>query len=137
MRTKRILSTLLLAAFPLTGLAAGPAAPEGDASFVQLRDVAQKAIVNNPEVNAKYHNFRASVEEVGVAFGGYLPRVDVVAGAGSSAASVRSATRQPVARPSRRASAHGGGAGGSGASRTMAGPALERASSARSGLPHR
>ena len=82
MRTKRILSTLLLAAFPLTGLAAGPAAPEGDASFVQLRDVAQKAIVNNPEVNAKYHNFRASVEEVGVAFGGYLPRVDVVAGAG-------------------------------------------------------
>ena len=27
-------------------------------------------------------SFRASVEEVGVAFGGYLPRVDVVAGAG-------------------------------------------------------
>ncbi len=82
MRTRRILSALLLAAFPLIGLAAEAAAPEGDANFARLRQVAQKAIVNNPEVNAKYHNFRASVEEVGVAFGGYLPRVDVVAGAG-------------------------------------------------------
>jgi len=82
MRHRRILSTLLLAAFPLIGLAAEVAAPERDASFTRLRQVAQKAIVNNPEVNAKYHNFKASVEEVGVAFGGYLPRVDVVAGAG-------------------------------------------------------
>jgi outer membrane protein, adhesin transport system len=82
MRHRRILSTLLLAAFPLIGLAAEVTAPERDASFARLRQVAQKAIVNNPEVNAKYHNFKASVEEVGVAFGGYLPRVDVVAGAG-------------------------------------------------------
>ena len=82
MRHRRILSTLVLAAFPLIGLAAEAAAPERDASFARLRQVAQKAILNNPEVNAKYHNFKASVEEVGVAFGGYLPRVDVVAGAG-------------------------------------------------------
>ena len=82
MRTRRTLSALLLAAFPLIGLAAEGAAPVGDANFARLRQVAQKAIVNNPDVNAKYHNFRASVEEVGVAFGGYLPRVDVVAGAG-------------------------------------------------------
>ena len=82
MRHRRILSTLLLSAFPLIGLAAEAAAPERDASFARLRQVAQKAILNNPEVNAKYHNFKASVEEVGVAFGGYLPRVDVVAGAG-------------------------------------------------------
>lgn len=82
MRHRRILSTLLLAAFPLIGLAAEVVAPERDASFARLRQVAQKAIVNNPEVNAKYHNFKASVEEVGVAFGGYMPRVDVVAGAG-------------------------------------------------------
>ena len=81
MRDSKILFALLLAAFPLFALAE-VSAPEGDADFAQLRDVAQKAIVNNPEVNAKYHNFKASVEEVGVAFGGYLPRVDVVAGAG-------------------------------------------------------
>lgn len=82
MRDRKILFALLLAAFPLVGLAAEVAMPEGNTDFAPLRHVAQKAIVNNPEVNAKYHNFKASVEEVGVAFGGYLPRVDVVAGAG-------------------------------------------------------
>lgn len=82
MRDRKILFALLVAAFPLFGMAAEIDAPEGDANFAPLRHVAQKAIVNNPEVNAKYHNFRASVEEVGVAFGGYLPRVDIVAGAG-------------------------------------------------------
>jgi len=82
MRTKKILPALLLAAFPLLGLAAEVTVPEGDTDFAPLRHVAQKAIISNPEVNAKYHNFKASVEEVGVAFGGYLPRVDVVAGAG-------------------------------------------------------
>ena len=55
-----------------------PATPEQQ--FATLREIAQKAVLNNPEVVAKWHNFKASVEEIGVASGGYLPRVDLIAG---------------------------------------------------------
>ena len=82
MKTKKILSVLVFAAFPVLGLAADAAAPSAEQQFATLREIAQKAVLNNPEVVAKWHNFRASVEEVDVASGGYLPRVDLTAGTG-------------------------------------------------------
>ncbi|HLO61515.1 MAG TPA: TolC family outer membrane protein, partial [Azonexus sp.] len=56
-----------------------------------LKDVAQRAVLNSPEVTSKWHNYRAADEEIGVARGGYFPRVDLTAGSG------RESLRQPSA----------------------------------------
>lgn len=42
-----------------------------------LKDTAQKAVVSNPEVLQKWHAYLAAASERGVAFGGYLPRLDL------------------------------------------------------------
>ena len=44
-----------------------------------LKDAAQRAIATNPEVTARLNAFRAAVDEVDVARGGFLPRVDLSA----------------------------------------------------------
>ncbi|WP_223210533.1 TolC family outer membrane protein [Leptothrix cholodnii] len=44
-----------------------------------LKDAAQRAISTNPEVTARLNAFRAAVDEVDVARGGFLPRVDLSA----------------------------------------------------------
>jgi len=82
MKPRKILSVLILAAFPVFGMAADAVAPSAEQQFATLRDIAQKAVLHNPEVMAKWHNFRAAGEETGVASGAYLPRVDLVTGAG-------------------------------------------------------
>lgn len=51
-------------------------------SALSLRDVAQRAVLQSPEVTAKWHAFKAADEEIGVARGGYLPQVDLTAGRG-------------------------------------------------------
>ncbi|MGB8054012.1 MAG: hypothetical protein WCF11_09620, partial [Azonexus sp.] len=80
MKTKNLLSILILAAFPVLGLAADAAPATPEQQFATLREIAQKAVLNNPEVVAKWHNFKAATEEIGVASGGYLPKVDLIAG---------------------------------------------------------
>ena len=47
-----------------------------------LKEVAQQAVLNSPEVTSKWHNLKAAEEEIGVARGGYFPRVDLTAGGG-------------------------------------------------------
>ncbi|WP_415033477.1 TolC family outer membrane protein [Azonexus sp.] len=47
-----------------------------------LREIAQNAVLNNPEVTSKWRNYKAADEEIGVARGGYLPRVDLTASTG-------------------------------------------------------
>ena len=47
-----------------------------------LKEAAQKAVLNSPEVLARWHAFRAATEEVGVARGGFLPKIDAGAGIG-------------------------------------------------------
>lgn len=47
-----------------------------------LQSVVQRAVATNPEVRAAWNGFRASVNEVDVARGGYLPSIDVSAGVG-------------------------------------------------------
>ncbi|HYO27385.1 MAG TPA: TolC family outer membrane protein [Azonexus sp.] len=90
MKTKKILSILILAAFPVLGLAADAVPSTPEQQFATLREIAQKAVLNNPEVVAKWHNFKAATEEVDVASGGFLPKVDLIAGTG------REYLKQPV-----------------------------------------
>lgn len=70
----RALLPALLAASCISAVAAAP--------VVNVRDAAQKAIVTNPEVEAKWHALRAAMDEQDVARGGYLPSVDLSAGIG-------------------------------------------------------
>jgi adhesin transport system outer membrane protein len=47
-----------------------------------LKSVAQQAVLSSPEVLQKWHAYQAADAEKDVAFGGYLPRVDLAAGVG-------------------------------------------------------
>ena len=86
MNTKSIISLVLALAFPVLGFAGTPKATglgvEKAPEFAALKTVVQSAILNSPEVVSKWHNYKAAGEEVGVAFGGYLPRIDATIGAG-------------------------------------------------------
>lgn len=57
-------------------------AETGAAPAGTLQDAVKKAIVSNPEVQARWHDFLASQDEVDVARGGYYPRLDLSAGVG-------------------------------------------------------
>lgn len=62
----------LLALFPAIGMA----------QHASLKDIAQKAVLNNPEVLAKWHSLKAAGEETDAARGGFLPKADLSLGAG-------------------------------------------------------
>ena len=47
-----------------------------------LKEVTQQAILSNPEVLSRWHNFQAAGSERDAASGGYLPSVNLSAGAG-------------------------------------------------------
>ena len=87
MKSTTVASLLLAAAIP--AIAQVPSAPSSAQST--LKDVAQRAVLNSPEVTSKWHSYKAADEEVGVARGGYFPRVDLTAGSG------RENLRQPSA----------------------------------------
>jgi adhesin transport system outer membrane protein len=75
MKTQKVLSLLICALFPALALAA-------DGVPATLKQVAQQAVLNSPEVTSRWHNYKAAEEEIGVARGGYFPRVDLTAGGG-------------------------------------------------------
>lgn len=75
MHCRKTLSLLIVALFPVLAQAAG-------AQPGSLKEVAQQAVLHSPEVTSKWHNYRAAEEEIGVARGGFLPRVDLTAGGG-------------------------------------------------------
>lgn len=52
------------------------------AAAITLPEVVEQAVLRNPEVQARWHQFRASGDEVTAAKGGYLPRIDASAFAG-------------------------------------------------------
>ena len=60
------------------------------AEHLSLKEAAQAAVLRNPEVQARWHAFRETSEEIGVARGGFLPRVDVSAGIGRERLTPRS-----------------------------------------------
>src|SRR5687768_9689209 len=47
-----------------------------------LQQAASKAVLTNPEVLARYHAFNATSQERRVAYGAFLPTLDVVGGVG-------------------------------------------------------
>ncbi len=47
-----------------------------------IRSYAQKALLNNPEVTARYNALRSAIDEVDVARGAYYPRLDLLANTG-------------------------------------------------------
>ena len=49
---------------------------------VSLQEAVKKAITTNPDVQARWHAFQASIYEQEVARGGYFPRVDLTASTG-------------------------------------------------------
>ncbi len=76
MKLKAIHAALFATVFPVLASAASPGAP------ASLKEVAQQAVLNSPEVTSKWHNYKAAEEEIGVARGGFFPRVDLTAGGG-------------------------------------------------------
>ena len=73
LRIKIAVSNLALLAVLTAGAHAAP---------VTLQDAVKQAIVSNPDVQARWHDFTASREEQDVARGGYYPRVDLSMGVG-------------------------------------------------------
>jgi adhesin transport system outer membrane protein len=69
-------TTLLLAATFVTPVAAQ--VPQ----HLTLKDAAQAAVLKSPEVLARWHAFQEASEEIDVARGGFLPKVDVSANMG-------------------------------------------------------
>jgi outer membrane protein, adhesin transport system len=65
----------------VAGISATSAAAMAQATS-PIAKAAQTALQSNPEVSARFNALRASVEEIGVARGGFLPRVDLSAEAG-------------------------------------------------------
>jgi adhesin transport system outer membrane protein len=49
---------------------------------VQLLDAVRKAVGGNPDVQARWHGYRAATEEQDVARGGYFPQIDITADVG-------------------------------------------------------
>ena len=49
---------------------------------ITLQNTVKHAIVNNPEVQARWHAFQSAFHEQDVARGGYFPRVDLSTGVG-------------------------------------------------------
>ncbi|EPC03474.1 hypothetical protein L861_18215 [Litchfieldella anticariensis FP35 = DSM 16096] len=73
-RSSLLLSVLMVASVPV--------ASAQETGTSDLQSVVQRAVATNPEVQAAWNGFRAAMNEVDVARGGYLPSIDVSAGAG-------------------------------------------------------
>lgn len=93
---KKIGQPLLLSTLrqlPLVAALAWLATPvfAQETPHLTLKDVAQLAVLNSPEVRARWHAFREATEEIDVARGGFLPKLDFSAGA------AREMLKQPTA----------------------------------------
>ncbi|MDQ5945966.1 MAG: outer membrane protein adhesin transport system [Pseudomonadota bacterium] len=78
---RRILELSVIAA-ALCVFGTGAAATEKKLPHRTLKEVAQQAVLNSPEVRARWHAFQETSEEVGVVRGGFLPRIDATGGKG-------------------------------------------------------
>ncbi len=67
-RIRMLVSLAVLTSLPVVAAASAPEL---------LRDAARKAVVSNPEVQARWHAFRAAGADQDAARGGYLPQIDL------------------------------------------------------------
>ncbi len=61
-----------------------------------LKELAQKAMVSNPDVLSHWHDFKAATNEISVARGGYFPKVDLSSNAGNEQLTTPLAQFQPI-----------------------------------------
>lgn len=85
----------LMSAAVTCALALAPSAGSQD-----MRSYAQKAVINNPEVTARFNALQAAINEIDVARGAYFPRVDLLANTGRerSESGVAGANLQSLSR---------------------------------------
>ena len=67
---------------PANVAASAPVAQTPAMQHFTLKEAAQAAVLKSPEVQARWHAFREASEEIGVARGAFLPKVDLSAGSG-------------------------------------------------------
>lgn len=72
-----------------SSLAADAVASTSQSPAKNLQQATQKAIANNPEVQAAWHLFQASTEEERVAEGRYLPKIDLNGAVGNQTNQLR------------------------------------------------
>lgn len=90
MNTPIKLTTLaLMMGLAWSAMAAEPAATTLQAPAKNLQQATQKAIAQNPEVQAAWHLFQASTEEERVAEGRYLPKIDLNGAVGNQSNQLR------------------------------------------------
>jgi outer membrane protein, adhesin transport system len=78
-RISRFAHSLLLTSSIVAAVSAAAQAPANN-----VKDAALQAIGSNPDVQASWHEFKASAQEVRVARAGYLPTVDIGASTGKT-----------------------------------------------------
>lgn len=83
---------LLLLAILIVETLAMTGAAHGD----MLADFTQKAVLKNPEVLARWHAFKAATEEIGVARGAFLPRLDLSSSIGRERLESPPASNEPA-----------------------------------------
>ncbi|MBE9608040.1 TolC family outer membrane protein [Chitinilyticum piscinae] len=83
----------------LCGLALGGALLAESAVAETLRSATERAILNNPDVKARWYDFQASRDEIGVARGRYLPQVNLQAYAGQETQSRPKQDRNSFSHP--------------------------------------
>ncbi|MDR1662113.1 MAG: TolC family outer membrane protein [Azoarcus sp.] len=66
----------------LAALFSGTAAAQASSPLSALKEAIQAAVLKNPEVQARWHAFNEAKEEIGVARGGFFPKIDLSAGTG-------------------------------------------------------
>ncbi|WP_341907734.1 TolC family outer membrane protein [Polaromonas sp. YR568] len=76
------LTSVWLAVAALAFSMAAAAQPASPPTVLTLRDAAQSAVLNNPDVLAKWHSIRAADGERSAAAGALLPRVDLALSGG-------------------------------------------------------
>jgi adhesin transport system outer membrane protein len=76
-RHRAIFSSVLLVVVAYVGPLAAQVSPHQT-----LKEPAQVAVLKSPEVLARWHAFQEAGEEIGVARGGFLPKLDLTTGVG-------------------------------------------------------
>ena len=71
------MKTLILSALSLVLSTAAMVEPLHAEPVVPLKQLVEKVVSSNPEVQAKYHNYLGAGYEQDIAKGGYLPKVDI------------------------------------------------------------
>jgi adhesin transport system outer membrane protein len=79
----KVVQALVFSTALFSGAAVAQAQEEaGDAVPVTLKEAVQAAVLKSPEAQARWHAFREAKEEIDVVRGGFLPKIDLSAGAG-------------------------------------------------------